>query len=277
MKDGMDGASRLGLAALLVLTSVACASVEQSPRTVLVAGATGQTGQLIVRQLQQEGFLVKALVRDVARAREQLGTEVTYLAGDVKDPRSLTAALSGVDAVISSIGARGKDGPDRPEMVDYQGVRNLVDAARAAGVRQFVLVSSRGVTQDDHPLNRMFGDVLRWKLKGEDYLRASGLAYTVIRPGGLLNDAAGKGDIAFEQGDRRFGGTALTIPRADVAMICVQSLLHPEARFRTFEVHRTEGPPVTDWRAKFATLQPDQGGSAARAYSNGMVRQAPSS
>lgn len=257
MRETSNGGLRLVLAALLAATSVACANVDPSPRTVLVAGATGQTGQLIVRQLQQEGFLVHALVRDVAKAREQLGPEVTYLAGDVKDPRSLTAALSGVDAVISSIGARGKEGPDRPEMVDYQGVRNLVDAAQAAGVRQFVLVSSRGVTQEDHPLNRMFGDVLKWKLKGEDYLRASGLAYTVIRPGGLLNDTAGKGDIAFEQGDRRFGGSALTIPRADVAIICVQSLLHPQARFRTFEVHRTEGPPVTDWQAKFASLQPD--------------------
>jgi len=73
--------------------------------------------------------------------------------------------MSGVDAVISSIGARGKDGPDRPEMIDYQGVRNLTDAAKAAKVRQFVLVSSR--SDPGRPsLNRMFGDVLVWKLKG---------------------------------------------------------------------------------------------------------------
>jgi uncharacterized protein YbjT (DUF2867 family) len=257
MKMGMQGLLRGALGALLIVATAACARMDKAPQTVLVAGATGQTGQLVVKQLQKEGYRVHALVRDADKARTQLGPDVTYLTGDVKDPSTLTAATAGVDAVISSIGARGKDGPDRPEMVDYQGVRNLVDAARAAGVRQFVMVSSRGATQVDHPLNRMFGNVLVWKLKGEDYLRASGVPYTVIRPGGLLNEPGGRGDIAFEQGDRRFGGSALTIPREDVAIVCVQALKHPQARFRTFEVHRVEGSPVTDWGTKFASLSPD--------------------
>lgn len=259
MNRGIRRVLRLALGALLAVSVVACAGADKAPQTVLVAGAAGQTGQHVVRQLQKEGFRVHALVRDTAKARSVLGPDVTYLQGDVKDPATLGAAMSGIDAVISSIGARGKDGPDRPEMVDYQGVRNLVDAAKAAKVRQFVLVSSRGATQADHPLNRMFGNVLAWKLKGEDYLRASGLAYTVVRPGGLLNDAAGKSDIAFEQGDRRFGGSALTIPREDVAVVCVQALKNPESKFRTFEIHRTEGPAVTDWKAKFAALKPDAG------------------
>lgn len=257
MNDRIRAAFGLGLALVLAIGAAACTRAEKGPETVLVAGATGRTGQHIVQQLQKDGYRVQALVRDATKAREQLGADVIYVVADVKDPATLTAAFSGVDAVISSIGARGKDGPDRPEMVDYQGVRNLVDAATAARVRQFVIVSSRGATQDDHPLNRMFGDVLKWKLKGEDHLRASGLAYTVIRPGGLLNDAAGKSDIVFEQGDRRFSGTSLTIPREDVAVVAVQALKYPEARFRTFEVHRAEGPPVADWRAKFTALRPD--------------------
>jgi uncharacterized protein YbjT (DUF2867 family) len=103
----------------------------------------------------------------------------------------------------------------------------------------------------------MFGDVLIWKLKGEDYLRASGLPYTIVRPGGLLNEAGGKGDIVLEQGDRKFTGSTLTIPREDVATITVQALRHPEAKFRTFETHRQNGPPVIDWKAKFAGLKPD--------------------
>ncbi len=257
MTNRIPGVLRLALVAALAAATVACARMDRIPQTVLVAGANGQTGQHIVKQLQSQGFRVHALVRDAQKAREQLGPDVTYRQGDVKDPQSLTAAVAGVDAVISSIGARGKDGPDRPEMVDYQGLRNLVDAARAARVRQFVMVSSRGVTQDEHPLNRMFGNVLMWKLKGEDYLRASGLPYTVIRPGGLLNEPGGKGDIAFEQGDRRFGDTTLTIPREDVAMVCVQALKNPGAKFRTFEIHRTDGAPVSDWKAKFADLKPD--------------------
>lgn len=259
MKTGIVGALRA--AALMAASALlaACAGTDKAPQTVLVAGATGQTGQHVVKQLRLDGYRVRALVRDTAKAKTQLGEDIEYVQGDVKDPASLGAAFTGVSAVVSSIGARGKDGPDRPEMVDYQGVRNLVDAARAARVQQFVLVSSRGVTQPDHPLNRMFGDVLKWKLKGEDYLRQSGLAYTVVRPGGLLNEAGGQGTVVFEQGDRRFGGTVLAIPREDVAKVCVAALRYPEARFRTLEIHREPGEPVTEWRAKFAALKPDSG------------------
>ncbi|MCK6370069.1 MAG: SDR family oxidoreductase [Gammaproteobacteria bacterium] len=258
MKKNRRAALQLAAVTILGFAATSCAGLDKTPQTVLVAGATGQTGQHLVRELQRDGYKVRALVRDTSKAASQLGPDVALVQGDVKEPASLAAAVSGVDAVISSIGARGKDGPDRPEMVDFEGVRNLVDAARAAKVQQFVLVSSRGVTQADHPLNRMFGDVLVWKLKGEDHLRASGLAYTIVRPGGLLNEPAGKGDIVFEQGDRRFGGSTLAIPRADVAIVCVQALRNPESKFRTFEIHRAEGPPVTDWRAKFASLKPDQ-------------------
>lgn len=242
---------------LLAVAAAACAGLQKQPTQVLVAGATGQTGRQIVKHLTESGFRVRALSRDVAKAMDELGPGIEYVEGDVKDPASLAVAMSGVGAVISSVGARGKEGPDRPEKVDYEGVRNLVDAAKKAGVKQFVLVSSRGVTHEGHPLNRMFGNVLVWKLKGEDYLRASGLPYTIVRPGGLLNEPAGKSDIAFEQGDRKFTGTALSIPREDVAIVCVEALRNPEARFRTFEIHRADGPPVTDWKAKFASLKPD--------------------
>jgi uncharacterized protein YbjT (DUF2867 family) len=250
---------RFAAVALAAIFSSACAGIAKGPKTVLVAGASGQTGQHVVKQLQREGYQVRALVRDKAKAEAALGANVSYVQGDVKDPSSLTAAMAGVDAVISAIGARGKDGPDRPEMIDYQGVRNLVDAARQAKVQQFVLVSSRGATQPDHMLNRVFGNVLQWKLKGEDYLRASGLAYTIVRPGGLRNDTGTVGEVIFEQGDRRFEGSKpLLIPREDVAVICVQALKYPEAKFRTFETHRVDGgPSVTDWRAKFAALKPD--------------------
>jgi uncharacterized protein YbjT (DUF2867 family) len=257
MDNAVKSALRFALGALIVVATAACAGLDKSPRTVLVAGATGLTGQQVVKHLQKDGYRVVALARDTAKAREQLGADVEIRQGDVRQPSTLTSTMSGVDAVITSIGARGKEGPERPEMVDYQGVRNLTDAAVAAKVRQFVLVSSRGVTQADHPLNRMFGDVLTWKLKGEDYLRASGLPYTIVRPGGLLNEPGGMGDIAFEQGDRRFGGSVLSNPREDVAIVCVEALKHPEAKFRTFEIHRVAGAPVSDWQAKFALLKPD--------------------
>lgn len=230
--------------------------MSKALHTVLVAGATGRTGQQIVKHLLKGGYHVRALVRDPVTAKEQLGPDVEYVQGDVKDPAMVAAAMPGAGAVISSLASRGKDGPNRPEMIDYEGVRNLVNAGKAANVRQFVLVSSRGVTQTDHALNRLFGKVLVWKLKGEDDLRASGLAYTIIRPASLLNEPGGTGDLAFEQGDRKVSG-ALSIPREDVAIVCVQALKYPEAMSRTFDVHRTDGAAPIDWKAKFASLKPD--------------------
>lgn len=230
--------------------------MNRAIHTVLVAGATGRTGQQIVRHLQEQGYHVRALVRDPVTAKELLGPAVEYVQGDVREPAAVVAALRGAGAVISSLAARGKEGPNRPEMIDYEGVRNLVNAGMAAGVRQFVLVSSRGVTQTDHALNRLFGKVLEWKLKGEDALRGSGLAYTIIRPASLLNEPGGAGGLAFEQGDRKVSA-ALSIPREDVARVCVEALKYPEAAFRTFDIHRTDSAAPTDWQAEFASLKPD--------------------
>ncbi len=241
--------------ATLALGAGCATGVPAGPRTVLVAGATGQTGQLVVQELRTQGFAIRALVRDADKARATLGEDVELMVGDVQDPASLAPAMRGADAVISTIGARGAKGPDSPEAIDYSGVRNLVEAAAAARVQQFVLVSSRGATQEDNALNRMFGNVLIWKLKGEDALRASGVAYTVIRPGGLINVPGGDKAIMFEQGDPVVRDS--TIARADLARICVAALQHPEARNRTFETSSLPGSPATDWQALFAALTPD--------------------
>lgn len=244
------------LAVAVTLGPGCTTNVPAAPRTVLVAGATGQTGQLVVQELRAEGFRIRALVRDADKARATLGDDVELIVGDVKDPASLAPAMRGADAVISTIGARGAKGPDSPEAIDYGGVRNLAEAAAAARVQQFVLVSSRGATQEDNTLNRMFGNVLIWKLKGEDALRASGVAYTVIRPGGLINVPGGDKAIMFEQGDPVVRDS--TIARADLARICVAVLQYPEARNRTFETSSVPGSPETDWRALFAALAPDR-------------------
>ena len=238
------------------LIGVGCTtSLPATPKTVLVAGATGQTGRLIVTELLAIGYSVRALARDAAKARQTLGDKVEIVQGDVRDPASLAAAIAGTDAVISAIGARAASGPERPEAIDYEGVKNLVTAAVAARSQQFVLVSSRGVTQADNSLNKIFGNVLIWKLKGEDVLRASGVPYTVVRPGGLVNAAGGDKDVVFEQGDAVSAQS--TITRADVARICVEALKFPEARNRTFEVSARAGAKVTDWKAKFAALKAD--------------------
>ena len=221
---------------------------------VLVAGATGGTGQQVVRELNAAGYRVRALVRDPASARGVLGDTVEYATGDVRERATIDAALKGVRYAISAIGATRKDPANGPEFVDFQGVRNLAEAAAAAKLDQLVIVSSAGVTQKDHVLNRMFDNVLIWKGRGEDAVRASGVPYTIVRPGGLTDKPGGQSGVRLEQGDK---GTGF-IPRADVARVCVAALKSPAARNRTFELYSApSASPETDWDAAFGKLAAD--------------------
>lgn len=220
---------------------------------VLVAGATGRTGSHVVTELLASGYRVRAFVRDAEEAREKLGENIEYALGDVRERESIDAAVEGVTAIISAIGAGREDPTNGPEFVDYGGTKNLVEAASDAGLDQFVMVSSGGVTHEDHVLNKMFNNVLVWKFKGEEAVRNSGVDYTIIRPGGLINQAGGENELVFEQGDDVSG----TIPRADVARVCVAALLYPEARNRTFELVGGTGPTTGNLQNKFASLAAD--------------------
>ena len=254
----------IGLLAAASLIAAACgqsveapdgeaAAEEQSKPLVLVAGATGGTGSLVVAELQKQGYPVRAFVRDTAKAAERLGADVEAVAGDLKDPASIAAAMDGVGAVINAAGASASGGPDNTaEKVDFEGARNLAEAALGAGVGQYVLVSSRGVTDDDHYLNRMFNNILIWKRRGEEAVAASGVPYTIVRPGGLSDDPGGNQTVIFEQGDTRSEGIWIT--RADVARVCVSALAHDAALNRVFEIHAEDGEAQADFGAEFASL-----------------------
>src|SRR5262249_15321202 len=127
-----------------------------------------------------------------------------------------------------------------------------VVAATAGGIEHFVLVSSIGVTNPDHPINR-FGNVMAWKLRGEDVLRGSGLTYTIVRPGGLIDDPGGRKGVRFAQGDPISG----RVTRADTATACIQALTQHGARNTTFELINTDEDSETNWSALFASLIPD--------------------
>lgn len=223
---------------------------------VLVAGATGGTGREVVTRALAAGHEVRVLVRDEARARERFGERVTYAVGDVLEPATIRAAMQDVDYVISALGSNTRQDPaNKPEFVDYGGVKTLVEEAHAAKVRQFVLVSSMGVTDPNHMLNRVFDNVLTWKLKGEDVLRASGVPYTIVRPSGLQNAPGGKAGFRTTQGDPK-GGTGL-IARDDVAAICVAALGRADALGKTFEVAGDKSAVPPAWDSFFATLKRD--------------------
>ena len=241
---------------LLALCVAGCSSTgtaANDSRTVLVAGATGGTGRPLVRNLLAQGYTVTALVRDEKKARTVLGDDVSYAVGDVRDIASISAALAGNSYVISAIGSTRSDKDNSPEAVDYMGIKNLADAAARANIRQFVLVSSSGVTQEDHFLNKMLDNVLIWKFKGEEALRASGVPYTIVRPGGLVNKPGGSESLVFAQGDT----TAGTIAREDVALICIAALQEPAAVNKTFETYSSGESGRNEWPAMFGALAKD--------------------
>jgi uncharacterized protein YbjT (DUF2867 family) len=207
----------------------------------------------VVRNLQAQGYKVRAFVRDESKARVVLGDDIDYATGDVRQINTISAALSDVDFMISSIGSSRGDPANNPEAVDYLGVKNMAVAAAEAGVRQFVLVSSSGVTQEDHFLNKAFDNILTWKFKGEEALRSSGVPYTIVRPGGLVNTPGNQDAVVFAQGDTTTG----IISREDVALICIAALQSSAAVNKTFETYSSKEPGENDWKALFGTLQAD--------------------
>ncbi|MCB2213967.1 SDR family oxidoreductase [bacterium] len=216
---------------------------------ILIAGATGRTGRLIARKCLDAGGRPHLLARDPVKARDLFGEDVVTFVGDVRQPETLTDAVAGCDTLISAIGSLSPVGPNCPRHVDFEGVANLVNAARAGGVERFVLISSIAVTHPEHPLNS-FGRVLDWKRAGEQSLIDSGLNYTIIRPGGLKDTNGDLRGLLMDQGDRLVG----SLSRADLAEACLQALHHPHSHRAIFELIENEhkGPP--DWEALFSSL-----------------------
>ncbi len=228
------------------------------PAIVLVAGATGRTGREVLEQLRRDPrYAIRPMARDVAAARQNVGADYAWVAGDVTKPATLGPALAGVSLVLVTIGGTERSGPNSPEFVDYGGVQNLADAARDAGVRQLVLESSMGVGSGGGllgmMLNLLSGDALKWKAKGEAHLRASGVPYTIVRPGGLTDDPGGQTGIVFQQGDEGSG----RIPRADVAAVMIAALDNPDALRKTFEVISDAEAKRDAWRSGFSALRRD--------------------
>ena len=223
---------------------------------ILIAGATGGVGRHLVGKLTAQDQDVRALVRDLDQARK-LYTEqdcLQLVAGDVRDPNTLSGSFGGARAVICAIGAKAPAGDNSPEKVDYEGVRNVILAARDAGVQRFVLVSSVSVTHPENELNN-FGRVLDWKLKSENVLRESGLNYTIVRPDWLRDEPGGKLGFKIEQGDKISGRS---ISRSDVAAICLAALDDISTYHTTFEISNDEGEPPANLNSLFAALKTDR-------------------
>lgn len=162
---------------------------------------------------------------------EALGAESVM--GDLTDPASLRDAVEGCDAAIFAAGSGGED----VRGVDRDGAIALMDAAEAAGVERFVMLSAMNA---DAPEESPEGlrEYLRAKAEADDYLRGTDLSWTILRPGSLT-DEPGTGMIRTGAHLDRESGT---IPREDTAATLVASLDEPATEGVTFEVLSGETP-----------------------------------
>jgi uncharacterized protein YbjT (DUF2867 family) len=229
---------------------------------VLVIGGTRGTGLLIVRLLYQRGIPVRVLARDAGRAAASLGSAAEVFPGDITKEETLPRAMEAARDVIFTAGCRSGR-PVREAQVkatEYDGVLNTLAAARRSGFAgRFLYMTSSGVTAPSlaaRCLNLYKGNTLVWRRRAEDGIRASGLPYTIIRTGILLNRPGERRAIELTQ-DPLPLSPRYRIARSDVADAFVAALDHPRAERATFEVVWGRGDRREPWSALLDGVRPD--------------------
>jgi putative NADH-flavin reductase len=190
---------------------------------VLIVGATGRTGQELVKQALAAGHEVTALCRDPSKLADQPGVRAAK--GDVKDRASLSSAAAGQDAVLYAVGSNKSSPPG----IRAEGVRNLVAAMDEKGVPRLVVLSAFGAGDSKGEGGFVYSKIIaklfmKAVLADQDAMEAevtkSGLDWTLVRPTRLTDGpAVGTWDVIFE------GGKASSkISRADTAAFMLQQL-----------------------------------------------------
>jgi uncharacterized protein YbjT (DUF2867 family) len=202
---------------------------------VLIAGANGQIGQHLLREMAGSGHQARAMIRHPEQGPQlqQLGATETVL-GDLE--QECSEAMKGCDAVIFAAGSGPDTGPDKTTDVDQDGAIRLVDTARAMGIKRFIIVSSMGAEEPEMGPEKL-RHYLQAKRNADEHLKNSGLNYTIVRPGQLTNDD-GTGKVAVSASLEEFG----KIPRADVARVLLAVLDTDTTNNRAFYVVSGDTP-----------------------------------
>ena len=238
-----------GMIALTLATPV----LSQENQTVLVVGASGGTGRFIIGMLEESGYDVVPTSRNPERAAETVGGNFAWRRMDLTSRESVDAAVRDVDLVITAHGATEAQGPNSPEQVDWIGTRHLIDAAGKIGVKHYVMISAASAGNPDAPLNERFGNVLIWKGHAEDYLRESGLPYTIVRGPGLRDNPGGQKPIVLEQG----GSGRRLMEREDLATVTVAVLNNDAAMGKTFVARNASEGASINLQQQLQNLLPD--------------------
>ena len=165
-------------------------------KSILIFGASNGVGKLLTNNCLRNGYSVHALVRrdKVVKELSQLGVKITK--GDALNLNDVARVCQSVPmdtVVISTLGGNG-DKLNQGPSVNYQGQRNVVDATESAGLKRLIMITSMGCglswTSLPEKIRASIGIALREKSLAESWLQTSGLAFTIVRPGGLLDGEA---------------------------------------------------------------------------------------
>jgi len=231
---------------------------------IIIVGATGVLGGAIAHRLLVQGEDVRILVRrdspSEELAKQGMGTSAKSLIeagaqpvyGDLKDRASLDPACEGIETVITTANSAMRGGEDNVETVDLQGNRNLIDAAKAAGVKQFIFTSVLGADANS-PL-----PFVQAKAGTEAYLQDSGMPYTILAPNFFMESWVGmvigmplrarQPVTLVSEGRRKHS----FVSAVDVVAFATAAIGHPAAMNQHLIVG---GPEALSWRDVIATFE----------------------
>jgi uncharacterized protein YbjT (DUF2867 family) len=203
---------------------------------ILVAGGHGQVALRLLKILADQGHRARGLIRKPEQAADLEAVGAVPVLGDLENDDSLAGYVRGADAVVFAAGAGPGSGAARKKTVDLGGAVKLADAAKAEGVRRYVMVSSIGADRPESASDAM-RPYLEAKAQADDYVRASGLDWTIVRPGSLTDEpGTGRVRVSRELGNRG------PVPRDDVAAVLAASLTTPATIGQTFELFAGDTP-----------------------------------
>ena len=204
---------------------------------VVIAGGHGQIALRLARLLATRGERVRSLIRNPSHVDDvsEAGAEAVVFDLEQHPSSELADVVAGADAVVFAAGAGPGSGPERKQTVDLGGAVKLIEAARAAGVRRYVIVSSIGA-DDPSAGSEAMRPYLEAKAQADAAVAASGLDWTIVRPGVLTNDP---GTARVAVGERL---ERAEVTRDDVAAVIAAVLDEPRTIGRTFVVVEGETP-----------------------------------
>ncbi|MFF7709090.1 NAD(P)H-binding protein [Pseudomonas sp. NPDC007930] len=222
-------------------------AMDTRQQTVLVVGASGTIGRPAVTEALRRGYATRALIRDPGQAR-LFPAGVETVVGDLTRADTLHEAVAGVTAIVFTHGISGND-PQGAEQVNYGAVRNILSVLKAPA--RIALMTTVGVTKPSPGHD--------WKRRGERLVRASGLPYTIVRPGWFDYNDKDQLHLVLRQGDTHWAGAPAdgVVSREQIAQVLVASLTSAAANRKTFELVAEHGAAQTDLEPLFSALPVD--------------------